>query len=370
MNSFTATYYTTTHRSYQATILLSSVTLTIRYRDENNEQQEVHWLGKNISSLEERTIDSELLYHNNTGGTERLVIRDPALLQAVKKSFRHHAFAGSRSVRLFGSAWSKLLLVFSILFALLLAAYLWFIPWLGERVALKFSKAHEISLGEKMYQSILSTYTIDSGKTRILNEFYRQLQYKVDYPVQITVVKSTEVNAFAIPGGHIVVYDAILDNMKTPEELAALLGHEASHIALRHSLRNLFRSLARKMFLSVIVGSESGIAAVIVDNADNLKGLEYSRALETEADDHGLQLMTAGGIDPQGMLQLMTLLQKESGHAPTANFLSTHPVFDRRIDNIKKQLSLLPVVTTTNEKLKPLFHAIYENHTNAPADSW
>src|SRR5205823_5662759 len=134
-----------------------------------------------------------------------------------------------------------------------------------------------------------------------LNQFYKQLHYDVHYPVQITVVHSDEMNAFAIPGGHIVVYDAILETMKTPEELAALLAHEASHVALRHSLRNIFRSQARKMFLSLLMGNQASIVSVVVNNADELKGLEYSRSLETEADNNGIQLMANSNINVQGM---------------------------------------------------------------------
>jgi predicted Zn-dependent protease len=227
-------------------------------------------------------------------------------------------------------------------------------------MANRFSKEAEINLGEQMYQSVKLQYRIDNQKTAILNEFYKQLHYDVGYPVSITVVESKEMNAFAIPGGHIVVYDAILDQMKTPEELAALLGHEASHIALRHSLRNVFRSMARQMFIAIIAGDQSGIVSVVVNNADALKGLQYSRSLETEADDNGLQLMEKSNINPQGMRRLMQMLQKESGAGEPSAFLSTHPVFKDRIQHIETRLKQLPAITTANDSLKTIFHSIYE----------
>jgi predicted Zn-dependent protease len=149
--------------------------------------------------------------------------------------------------------------------------------------------------------------------------------------------------------------------MKTPEELAALLAHESSHVALRHSLRNIFRSLARQMFLALIFGNESGMISVVVGHADELKGLQYSRALETEADDNGLQLMAKSHINVQGMLHLMQMLQKESSDNPQMpGILSTHPVFDERIDNIKQEIQRLPATPTENGELKKIFHAIYE----------
>jgi predicted Zn-dependent protease len=216
-------------------------------------------------------------------------------------------------------------------------------------------------MGEQMYQSVIQQYKVDSRKTVILNDFYKQLHYNTGYPVTITVVESQDMNAFAIPGGHIVVYSSILENMKSPDELAALLGHEASHIALRHTLRNLFRELARRMFLALVIGNESGIASVVVDNANALKRLQYSRSLETEADNNGLQLMAKNNINVRGMVQLMYMLQKESGGGEQqTSFLSTHPVFKDRISNIEKQIQQLPAATTSNENLKKLFHSIYE----------
>jgi predicted Zn-dependent protease len=148
--------------------------------------------------------------------------------------------------------------------------------------------------------------------------------------------------------------------MKTPEELAALLGHEASHVAERHSLRNIFRRLARKMFLALVFGNDGGIVNVVVDNADELKGLEYSRNLETEADTDGLKLMAKSGLDLQGMIRLMELLDKESGGTEVNSLLRTHPEIADRIKNINKQIPLMNAVPQDHPELKKIFHGIYE----------
>ena len=358
--TYTATYYNPSGYFYQATIFLSPVTISIRYHNEDNEEKDVYWLSKDIIAFHEHAMNSELQYRNKEGQTERLIIRDESLLQALKKNLAHHRLFGKAHTRVLGNVWTKLAVVAGVLVAILLIAYLWLVPWLGERMAMGFSKEEEISMGEQMYQSVLLQYKKDTHKTAMLNEFYKQLHYNTGYPVQITVVESEEVNAFAIPGGHIVVYDAILDRMKTPDELAALLGHEASHIQLRHSLRSIFRSLARSMFLMLITGNQSGIVSGVIENADELKGLQYSRSLETEADNNGLQLMTQNHINVKGMLRLMKLLQQQSGGAEPAPFLSTHPVFKERISNIEKQIQQLPEVNRENQELNQLFHEIYE----------
>ena len=289
--TYSATYHTAAGHYYQATVFLSAVTVTIRYIDEENREKDVYWLTKDIIAFNKQIIGGELQYRNNKGETERLGIRDQQLIHALQKVLSHHRVFDKAHNRVLGNIWVKLAIIAGIILLLLVGVYLWLVPVLGERMAKGFSKEAEINMGEQMYQSVKQQYRIDAKKTAILNDFYKQLHYDVGYPVSITVVESNEMNAFAIPGGHIVVYDAILDQMKTPEELAALLGHEASHIALRHSLRNIFRSMARQMFISLIVGDQSGIASVVVNNADALKGLQYSRSLETDADDNGLQLM-------------------------------------------------------------------------------
>ena len=358
--TYSGTYHNAAGHFYQATIFLSAVTITIRYRDEENQEKEVYWLTKDIIGFQELVVGSELQYRNKQGETERLGIRDAQLEQALKKNLSHHRLFGKTHTRMLGSIWLKLAVIAGIILAVLVGAYLWLMPWLGERMAKGFSKEKEISMGEQMYQAVMQQYAVDPRKTVILNDFYKQLHYDIGYPVKITVVESKEMNAFAIPGGHIIVHNSILENMKSPDELAALLGHEASHIALRHTLRNLFRDLARQMFLALVVGNESGIASEVAGNADALKQLQYSRSLETEADNNGLQLMAKNNINVQGMVQLMTMLQQETGGEQQASFLSTHPVFKDRIRNIETQIQQLPVTTTANENLKKLFHSIYE----------
>lgn len=359
-SSYAATYYRPDKQRFPATIYISAVTITIRYVDEANQTVDVYWLEKQVSWFDEKPGGTELQHLNNDGETDQLIITDPAAIQELKHQLRHNRLIGTSYHRALSKGWKKLAIFLGILIAIGLVAYFWVVPWLGERYAMSYSKEDEIRMGDAMYNSINSLYKVDEKKTELLNQFYRQLHYKVDYPVRITVVESSDVNAFAIPGGHIVVFDAILDKMKTSDELAALLGHEVSHVALRHSLRNMFRSLARKIFLALIVSDDTGIVSAAINNADDLRGLEYSRSLETEADNHGLRMMSESGLNPQGMVWLMELLKKESGSHEPSSLLSTHPVFTDRIRNIKEQIKALPPANGNNENLKKTFHEIYE----------
>lgn len=353
--TYSAVYYLSSGRFYSATIFLSSITISIRYKDENNNSNDVYWLAEKISLFDEEHATSVLRYTNKDGQEERLVIRDPELIHAIKKHFSHYGFVGGWKHKVLGNTRNKIVIFLSLVVALFLAGYFWVIPWIGEKIASNTSKEWEISMGQKMHQSIMNGYKVDSARTLLINAFFRELHYDLHYPISITVVDAKEINAFAIPGGHIVVYRSIIDKMTQPGELAALLSHETSHIELRHSLRNIFRSLARKMFLMMIFGNESGLAGFLVNNADNLKGLEYSRALETEADDHGIDLMVSSRVDPGGMLGLMKMLEKEVEGKEPAGFLSTHPVFKSRIQNIEKRIMDTKTNTERNELLEKIF---------------
>ncbi len=359
-DTYKANYINEAGQPFPATIFLSSVTLTIRFQNELGQEKDLYWLAERVQSIVERSGDTRLYYPGSTGNTQQLQIRDRELVSAIKKTYRSYKFIGGFYHHTMGKTRNKILLILGVILVLFASVYLWFLPWLGERIAMNFSKEYEIELGNTMYSSTISSYKVDSAKTRSINNFYKELKYKVNYPIIITVVEATEVNAFAIPGGNIIVHEAILEGMKTPEELAALLGHEASHIAKRHSLRSIFRGMARKIFLLLIFGSNDGIVGFFADNADALKGLQYSRALETEADNFGIQLMAESGINAKGMLQLMEMLQKETVGNEPASFMNTHPVFKDRMKNIRIEMNRYPDPPIINSTLSKLFHDLYE----------
>ena len=120
--------------------------------------------------------------------------------------------------------------------------------------------------------------------------------------------------------------------MKTAPELVALLGHEVTHVTERHSLKSMFRGAASGIFISMIFGD---VSTWLLSKADEFRQMDYSRELETEADNNGLKIMLLNHVDPQGMLALLNILKNESVEQPALmKYLSTHPDTQARIDNI------------------------------------
>lgn len=216
--------------------------------------------------------------------------------------------------------------------SILAGAYLGFtrlIPMAGLRL---ITPEQEMKLGDQFQQAFLSGEEIDSVKTKQLQSFAAALELSKTYPIHITVVKNTELNAFALPGGNIVVYNGIIQAMKDADEMVALLGHESAHVNGRHSLRAVLRSAATGILVSVVLNDVSGILAVVIDNASMLHNLSYSRSMEEAADENGMQTMVQNGINPVGMKKLMLHFKLVEAATPgTYSFLSSHPDTDSRI---------------------------------------
>src|SRR5690606_31000450 len=118
------------------TVYVSAVTITIRFTGSDGQQHDVYWLEKQLAGYEERPGGTELLYRNGDGETERLIITDQALVGEIKKHLGHNRHIGRPHQRVMRSAGSKILVVLGVLVALFLTVYLWFVPWLGEKVAM------------------------------------------------------------------------------------------------------------------------------------------------------------------------------------------------------------------------------------------
>ena len=244
------------------------------------------------------------------------------------------------------------LLVIAVVIGLLF--YFFALPRLAAGMAGKVPLSYEKELGDKMYQSLSTTFKTDPAKTAYINQYFDALAIPSQYRIQITVVKSDIPNAFAMPGGHIVVYDQILKGMRSHEELAALLAHEYMHVEKRHSLRSMFRQLSSKVFFTLLIGDISVAGTVLLQNADDLKQLSYSRELETESDEQGARLLADRNISCNGFVGLFQLLKKETNGADTYEWFNSHPDLEKRIQHIK-DLPYCKENTTTNATLQAIF---------------
>ncbi len=157
-------------------------------------------------------------------------------------------------------------------------------------------------------------------------------------PAAIRVYDIPIVNAFAMPGGRIVLTKALIQAAEAPEEVAGVLAHEVGHVVNRHSEAQLVRATGLQILINVATGGSAG-------QLSNFAGLaailSYSRAAEREADAYSLWVMRAAAIDPLGFKHFFERLQKDRPETSTGffkkigNVLATHPGTEDRIARIE-----------------------------------
>lgn len=147
------------------------------------------------------------------------------------------------------------------------------------------------------------------------------------YHYTFHLAEDPRVNAFALPGGHVVVFTGLLRLAESADEVAGVLAHEVSHIRKRHSLRNMIHALGLRAVLGVALGDFSG--GVWGDMARELAALGYSRDLEREADLEALYLLRRAGLPAEGMVRFYERLAKLEKMPPP--LLSSHPAGKERL---------------------------------------
>jgi len=230
-------------------------------------------------------------------------------------------------------------------------AYIFYIsPYIGEKAVNIIPQDIEIKTGEAVYRNMSYLIDKDSINSQLLTDFYKACNFKSEYPVRLTYANNDIVNAFALPGGHIVIYKGLIDKTKCWDELAALMGHELAHVNQRHSFKQLTRSLSSYLILSVLTGDVAGMSSVMLENASQLNQMANSRIHEKEADVVGLDYLQESGIRPQAMMDLFERLLEASilndefmDHQQKVEenleFLSSHPLTRKRIEYIEQLIS-------------------------------
>jgi predicted Zn-dependent protease len=254
---------------------------------------------------------------------------------------------------------AKIVALISTLFIaivlIILACYFYLLPYVGEKAVTLIPVETEIEIGKSLAEKIEKESQQNDSANFCMQQFVKQLKFNSLYPIKVSIINSNDINAFALPGGNIFVYSSIIKKMKSANELIALIGHEQTHVNKRHSLKSICRSAAASFLFVTLFGDINGLSAGILSQAQEFEQLNYSRDLETEADDEGIQFMIRNKVNPIGMVQLLELLNKENTEMPgMMKYLSTHPETESRVLNVKSQMTS-NVVFTNNEQLEMLF---------------
>lgn len=147
-------------------------------------------------------------------------------------------------------------------------------------------------------------------------------------PLKLIVVRKPEANAFALPGGHIYVFEGLITKAETPDELAGVIAHEIGHVAHRDGTRSVLQAAGLSFLFGLVLGDFVGGTAVIVA-AKSVLQLAYSRQVEGAADRYALELMARAGGDGRA---LGTILERIAGAIePGIKILLDHPETRERV---------------------------------------
>lgn len=221
------------------------------------------------------------------------------------------------------------------------------VMFLAERVPFSIERG----LGQASFGQVTAASTrmedpaVKSGLTRISRPLLSTISKSIDIQFELHVIEDETVNAFAMPGGFIVVHSALLLKAKTPEEIMGVLAHELAHVTRRHSARQIISTLGLYTIVSSLLGDMGGISAVLIDSGTMLATLQFSRDFEREADDVGWDYLTEAGVDPRGMIAFLEGIQeiepsseRGSTTGSFASFLSSHPATQERISYLNGKL--------------------------------
>ena len=251
----------------------------------------------------------------------------------------------------------------------------------GSPMGKEFSQEDEVGLGDALTASFLGASPLhpDANLQRYVNRVGKWVAMhsdRPDLPWTFSVIDTETINAFAMPGGSIIVSSGLLKRLNSESELAGVLAHEIAHVVKKHQLTAIQSAMKADFWKGVgtsvaadhvrigggAVGSTVGSIAkpYILDAAGNLikdgfflKPLD--RGMETEADQHAIVLATRAGYDPYGLVGALQMLAQYKGEPDGASLLSTHPSAADRIAELEKFVPSMEAYAKSPQLLEARF---------------
>jgi predicted Zn-dependent protease len=225
----------------------------------------------------------------------------------------------------------------------------------GRTARYALNSREEQALGLQSYRQILGqVQTVESGpEYELVSRVATRLSANTGdaaktFEWRVTLVRSSQINAFCLPGGKIVVYTGILPVAKSETGLAVVMGHEMAHATLRHGSERLLQQKATQTIMTgvqVSVGDMSyeqqrAVMGALGAGAQYGLLLPFSRDHESEADAIGLRYMARAGYDPREAVEFWKRMGEATARSggKTPEFMSTHPSDRTRIENLQRLL--------------------------------
>lgn len=211
-----------------------------------------------------------------------------------------------------------------------------------------FSPQQDVEVGQQASREVAQQVQLlnDSRVDNYLNNLGQRLSANTPgfkFPYTFRAVNDRAINAFALPGGHVYINRGVIEAADNESQLAGVMAHEASHVALRHGTSQASKASAAQLPLAIlggVLGSNSTGAMLTqlgVGFTVNSILLKYSRDAERQADLMGTQILFDSGLDPRALGQFFGKLEGGNGLA----FFSDHPSPERRVESLNEEIARL-----------------------------
>lgn len=274
----------------------------------------------------ERVRHDVVYIHLDRHSGERLEFTDPEFIQKLQN------FKKGWSIDVTKNVGPKVFVALTIVVAT--AVGLWLAtPIIAKVIAHKIPVEQELKLRDTVTEHMKGELCTNSAQNKILQDLADRLLKNSGetYPVKVYFGTTDVVNAFALPGGLVIIHPGIVKKMKSPEALAGVLAHELQHQVQRHITSQLVRATLMTVIWSAALGDFSSLVVLDPGTLFQIASLKYSRDAESEADIKGAELLKNAKIAVIPMLEFLEELSKMSGVSQIkgVEFVSSHPLENR-----------------------------------------
>jgi predicted Zn-dependent protease len=236
----------------------------------------------------------------------------------------------------------RLAVTATVALAAVIVAYLYGVPLLASRLVTLVPPAWEQSLGKTVARQMEASLgesngwqICDSNPDSLANRAIARFGAAAlegsgsPFTLDITVVKSDIPNAFALPGGQVFFFSALLEQAETQDEFAGVLAHEVGHVAHRHGMEQLISTAGTGALIGFILGDMTGIS-VAAGLGATIIDARFSRDAERQADAFAAHVAERMDFNPAGLADLINRVGADDEFARALALLSTHPLTEDR----------------------------------------
>ena len=264
-------------------------------------------------------------------GEARLVLSNARAIAAIKA-----ACPNLSKTTVAGRTWGKIAVWLGASATALALMIFGIVPALAGRLAVFIPPEREVRVGSAVLRQIeLISSKEEAGVWHCTNpkgqaaleHMVQALQHGQEFPyaIQVGVVDHKMINAFALPGGHIIVMRGLIEMSESPEQLAAVMAHELGHMAQRDPIVQALRAAGTAGLLSLVLGDATG-GTVLALIGERLITAKNSRDVEARADDFALAQLAKAGVSPEALAEFFELLLQQMRDPDfDMGWISSHP---------------------------------------------